>query len=500
MSSDLTQMESTFTSSDRGSLSDLEICKPQSPSPSAKPRRYHWSKSSTKPRPHTKCPEKRSAREIFHRIVPGHHTVTQAVTHIVNDPVGGISVSEVIIGQTLELPISRMPSPNASASSRELHGVKSKWLPHIRKVSAKDTSVEPAPRVPALEGESIVSRHRIDTASIEGDFHRIEYGQFKGKPACLIIVDLRLAYQPSSTIKGMRIEFQFGKDSKEPMTSPTPTQTTTATYIPPISKNFYPDELVGETDYSKIKKHSNIKPEIGGMSFKVSTGGGGSHVTTTKQHRWRVQGRTEEHNGVYDTFGWRIFENTESENSVPRKVRLGMVAFHEHQPFWVETTVEGSLRKNNPFTRASATRGKKWFYPPSLDERDDNVLDAEDLEDQVSRYNMLIEGVALRTADRQHTVNQINLIDVGGMNGGGRGSGITGTRLGSGAHDLLELTTGDNTMADVRRTMTQRTLRNAPEDVPEEDAASIVTSAAASVASMALSGDDDGLDTIDAIC
>ncbi|MCJ1418833.1 hypothetical protein MMC32_005184 [Xylographa parallela] len=236
------------------------------------------------------------------------------------------------------------------------------------------------------------------------------------------------------------------------------------------------------------------------MGFKVGAGGGGAHITTTQQLRWCVQGRTEEHNGIYDTFGWKVFENTQSENSVPRKVRLGMVAFHDLQPFWVETTVEGSLRKGGPFFKATSTREKRWFDPSKLGDRIDNSLDVDLLEDQVNRYNMLVEGVAPTKTANRPLVGQINLLDFGGMSSGGIGSGITSSFLDPGTRDVLQLASGNDGTASAGRMTTQEALRAAPEDGPEEDTSSIAGSVAESVVSNVASVDDGAFDATDVAC
>ncbi|MCJ1377497.1 hypothetical protein MMC17_000592 [Xylographa soralifera] len=463
-------LEPTPPTSEKASLSDPET--PPSPPSAASPKVFRWPHSSNKSRLQDKTSEKTSAWQAFREIIPERHRTTRSATPTTD------SFTEQVFDS--EIPASK---PRRS---------KHKW--HSRKTADQGDSIKPAANVPAIEGESIAPRHKLDTASIEGDFYKIEYGQLKGKPACMIIVDLRLAYQRNSTIKGTKIEFQFGRHSTQPPASPDFLQTTLSPANSMISKVFYPDELTGEAKDILTKKHSNTKPEISALGCKVGAGGGGAHITMTKQFYWRVQGRTEEHNGIYDTFGWTVFENTQSENSVPRKVRLGMVAFHDLQPFWVETTVEGSLRKGVPFSKATITREKRWFAPSKLGDSIVNSLDVDMLEDQVNRYNMCIEGVApTKTANRQ-LVGQINVLDFGGVSSGSKGSGITSSFLGPGTQDVLDGT------ASAGRMRTQHALRAAPGDGPEEDASSIAGSVADSVVSTIASVDDGAFDATSAAC
>ena len=471
-------LEPTPPTSDKASLSDLGT--PPSPSSAASPRVYRWSHSSNKVRFQDKLLEKTSAWQPFREIVPERYRTTRPATPTMDSLAEPNSVSEI----------------PASKPRRSKH----KWLFHSRKTADQGDSTNPAAKVPAVEGESIAPRHKLNTASIEGDFYKIEYGQLKGKPACMVIVDLRLAYQPDSTIENTKVEFRFGRNSTQCPASTDILQTTLSPTKSTISKVFYPDELIGEPDYIQTKKHSNIKPQLSGMGFHVGAGGGGTNTTTTKQLRWRVQGRTEEHNGIYDTFGWKVFPNTESENSVPRKVRLGMVAFHDLQPFWVETTVEGSLRSGGPFLKASITREKKWFDPPNTGDSIDNPLDVDLLEEQVNRYNMLVEGVAPTKTAHRPLVGQINLLDFGGVSSGTLGSGLTSSFLGPGTKDVLELASGNDGMASAHRTRTQQALQAAPDDRLEDDSSSIAGSVAQTVLSDAVSVDDGAFDVTDAAC
>ena len=99
-------------------------------------------------------------------------------------------------------------------------------------------------------------------------------------------------------------------------------------------------------------------PKIKGLSFEIDSGRGGDSTTNFKEHRWRVQGRREEHHGIYDTFGWNISQNETSEDSVPRQLKLEMIAFHQHEPFWVNANIEGSTRQK--YRHPKATQGKRW--------------------------------------------------------------------------------------------------------------------------------------------
>ena len=283
------------------------------------------------------------------------------------------------------------------------------WTFRKPKDQLEDSSMQSTHRIPALEGESIASRHKFDTAYIEGSFSRIEYGQFKGRPACLVVIDLMLVYQPKNTIKGMEIRFQFGKD--DTLTS-SYEDLDQKTVEPTISQILFPRDLQSVATYSRVTKHSNIKPAFSALSVHASAGGGGKHSATPKNHRWHVQGRTDDHDGIYDTFGWDIFENEISSDSVPRHVRLGMIAFHEHKRFWVDTTVEGSIRGPHFFSKV--TREKRWFYPPSSGDVGEHPLDEQILENIVIKTNKTIQDVALGKSGERPRRDRVEIRNVNG--------------------------------------------------------------------------------------
>ena len=195
------------------------------------------------------------------------------------------------------------------------------------------------PLVPATEGASITSRCRLGEASIEGNFASVQYGTYNGRPACCMVIDFRLVFQPSSTIDWAKLQFRFGSSNTEA----NETQ---------ISNVFFPVELTGQCDTSQDIKGVSSNVGVGSPGAKAGVAMSKQQARITKR-RWRLQGTTEEHGGDYDTFCWKIFENSLSEDSVPRNFRTGMIAYlpsgynlgTEHDvDFWVDISIEASLR------------------------------------------------------------------------------------------------------------------------------------------------------------
>ncbi|KAM0800826.1 hypothetical protein BDR22DRAFT_889176 [Usnea florida] len=313
----------------------------------------------------------------------------------------------------IELHISPPSSLLADLSAGELCESEQQPKSKSSYFNRKKKSSVPVDNIEALEGESIATRHNMGTASIDCEFYKIEYGQFKERPACMIIVDVRLVYTPDDAIKTTKIELQFAKDVAQILSPDGPkyAQSTKA----PISKVFAPKYIVGMPTNIHVSKHHHIRPKLEGASFKIDVGGGGGRETSIDQYLWRVVGSMEEHNGIDDTFCWEIFENERSKDSVPREVRLGMIAFHEHQPFCVNINVSGSTRQKHRHQKS--TQGKRWFYPPNFDDIGRHVLQDVMVENLVNKQNLLIRDIAASRETERNTVNLIDISDIGGVAG-----------------------------------------------------------------------------------
>ena len=149
----------------------------------------------------------------------------------------GDPTPEMLASDKPEPSTSPLLSPTADHHIHQSHRpalkTKRNWTFCSPKERVEDSPIEPAGRNPALYGESIASRHKFDTAYIECNFYKIEYGQFRGRPACLVIVDLRLVYQPRNTLKEMEIKFQFRKDSARRLSYKDSDQKSIQTIQPP---------------------------------------------------------------------------------------------------------------------------------------------------------------------------------------------------------------------------------------------------------------------------
>jgi hypothetical protein len=293
------------------------------------------------------------------------------------------SEASATVISTASSPTLAPPGPPASSSAS-----KRSSLTWGRKPPATGS------RVPAQAGEMITSRCRMGDASIEGEFASIEYGTYNKRPACRIMVDFRLVFQPTSTINWAQVQFRFGSDAG-----------TTSSLI---TKSFFPDELTGQ--YDTTQEIRAISPNIGlGVAgCKASISGMSQQQAHVKRRQWRVQGTREEHSGVYDTFCWKVIENEFSEDSVPRHFRTGMVVYlpptsetdAEHKAdFWVDVSVEGTLRGLR--SRHKKVEERRWFEPTLEQRKSANTLDANVLVNMVREENRKIPDLvpAERTSE-----------------------------------------------------------------------------------------------------
>ena len=411
------QEQSLHPPSDQVSLSSARECVHKLPLP-------RWSAPTSE----IDLPAKKSAWHSIPRIVSRNRLSAHGSTGAGNGSPKRPLTPSTTNDHEIQVHISPPSSPTANPSTSQSHGPKSKTKSRLPSYHRERKPSEPAPKIQAIEGESVASRHNIGTASIDSEFYKIEYGQFKGRPACLIIVDVRLVYPPDNTIDRAKLEFQFATDGEQIICSEDHgfAPNTKA----PISKVFAPELMEGSPTCSKKTTRHDIKPKIEGLSFKLDSGGGGAETTAFKEHRWRVLGRREEHHGIYDTFGWNIFQNEASEDSVPRQVRLGMIAFHQHELFWVNVNIEGSTRQKH--RRPKATQEKRWFDPPDSEDVGRHTLQESMVDNLVSKQNLLIRDVAW---DRKMEGKSVNLIDIAEFSGGA-GLGMDGGEV---LTDLLSI-------------------------------------------------------------
>ena len=305
------------------------------------------------------------------------------------------------------------------------------WPTGIPQQPVQSMLTEPTTQIAATEGEFIAPRHNFDTAYIEGTFDRIEYGLFRSRPAVFICIDMILKYQGKNIIKATELKFQFGKANTQPSSSSNSAHNLVPTPTSLVSNFFGPDELKGLPASSHITRHRHIKPRFAALSVHAEYGGNTKQVAETEQHRWHVQGRVDEHDGgIRDTFRWNIFENDKSDDSVPRHVRLGMIAFHEHKPFYVDVSVDGSVRDGSLMkgkrSHPTPTREKRWFNPTRCQTIGEYMLDEGRLQDHIRQKNNEIEDVVPnRVMERLRGGDQIQMMN-NKMGSGGAGQDIAG--------------------------------------------------------------------------
>lgn len=266
------------------------------------------------------------------------------------------------------------------ASARQLSSGGSNREDEKQKMSSKQKS-------DAIVEEAICPRHDMGSASIEGEFSNIQYGRLRDRPACLITVDFRLVHHIGHIIDGALMSFEFGSGD--------PTRKDTHSIKEVVSKAFAPLELEGVASHSRKTKKSIVKPNLKALSVQFEGGNIERGMVVDEATKWHVQGRREssQKNVPYNIISWEIFQNSMTTDSVPRKVRVGMIVFYEEDtPFWTKVKIKGGLRGVVARYKAP-THDTRWFHPPRQP-RKETVLTQEMITTLVDQYNSTIPDVA----------------------------------------------------------------------------------------------------------
>ena len=196
--------------------------------------------------------EKRAHGTRFPRIVSRNRSSAQGSTGAGNGSPKRPLTPSTINDHETQVYISPPSSPTANPSTSQSCEPKSKTKSRLPSYRRERKPSEPAYKIQAIEGESVASRRNIGTASIDSEFYKIEYGQFKERPASLIIVDVRLVYPPDNTIDRAKFEFQCATDSEHNICSVD--HGSAANTKAPNSKVFAPKLIEGQPTCSKRSK------------------------------------------------------------------------------------------------------------------------------------------------------------------------------------------------------------------------------------------------------
>ena len=202
-------------------------------------------------------------------------------------------------------------------------------------------------RTLAVPNEPACSPVELHKARIESTFKRIEFIDFKEKPACLIVVDVRFIYNKNYQIRSANIEVTFSKDQNS---------SADGSSFPRTTDTFGPMEFFGDTESISLTQNVDLTTPGTIAQCGLPTAKYNSLRVQTQKQKWHIQG-TRGKEGSGQSYNWSIFDNDLSDfDSFPRAVTLWMIVEHDNMPFYAEMCMDGKLRGHMAMNAASKVR------------------------------------------------------------------------------------------------------------------------------------------------
>lgn len=198
----------------------------------------------------------------------------------------------------------------------------------------------------AREGTYAFDALSIGKARIEGAFSNIAYCSFKGKPACLVVIDLDFGYHEGCLFKDAQIRVNIGSESQSDGSEKAEHDVQSVS-SPKTVLQFGPRDQYGDikSSISHVSQEfagGHIGNEfIKGPEFKF-----GRRMTLVQESRWQIHGRGDRMPRG-QTYTWSVFCNKVARKDVtldktfPRKTSVWMVVEHENKRFHADIEVAG---------------------------------------------------------------------------------------------------------------------------------------------------------------
>lgn len=113
----------------------------------------------------------------------------------------------------------------------------------------------------AREGTYAFDALNIGKARIEGTFSNIAYCSFKGKPACLIVIDLDFEYHKGCLFKDAQIRLSIESESQSGGSQKKLSMTFNQSLPPRQSSNSGPAIVLETSNHSPLMFHKSL-PEV----------------------------------------------------------------------------------------------------------------------------------------------------------------------------------------------------------------------------------------------
>ncbi|MCJ1401048.1 hypothetical protein MMC11_004260 [Xylographa trunciseda] len=177
----------------------------------------------------------------------------------------------------------------------------------------------------------------LHKARIESTFRTIEYIDFRDKPVCLIVIDVRFIYNKKYQMRSANIEIAFHRD---------PDSSAEDASYPRTTDTYGPTEYFGDAESIPNTQNVSLKTPGKLAGCELPTATIGSSNVRTQSQKWQIQGtRQLSKTGPSQRYNWTVFDNDLSSfESFPRAVTLWMIVEHNNAPFYAEMHMDGKLR------------------------------------------------------------------------------------------------------------------------------------------------------------
>jgi hypothetical protein len=207
--------------------------------------------------------------------------------------------------------------------------------------------------------QRITNQVELGRAKLWYRLSQIQHGTFKGKPACLVIIDFNFNYDKTCSITNADIVVTFGsKLTEKPASKPV----NEIDEIVPFATDLrWPRKATGPSSNVHLSNETRLGLKFGFEGFSIET----PESTRGKQGEqtdsgWRITGGPIEiQKPVRSQRGylWRISGNDFNNYPVPEDFSLGMIVQHNMVDFWIKVKIKGALRGILATGRASV---KNW--------------------------------------------------------------------------------------------------------------------------------------------
>lgn len=223
-----------------------------------------------------------------------------------------------------------------------------------------------------IEAKGKINRHlitqeKIGSTSFSATTQRVQYGTYRGEPACLVLIDFAFRFKPKVPSRysyaSITVTFRRATDMQNHRATKAPPEED------PKVANMAPKSVYGIVTEVESKTMRDVTIPVmfeSPMGFKTGLEmHAGMERTEHQEHRMEIHGQRhedDEHVDAANGVSWDLFENPVQKDGILRNFRGAIIVFNPPgQPMWMEVLVRPSVRfsvdprrlfeKTDPFAR-----------------------------------------------------------------------------------------------------------------------------------------------------